>query len=375
MEGLDSILSESRPKDYVSESRDELAAGLRWLWDTKRYADVVLRGPEASLKAHAVVLSAVSPPFRAMLAGAFVEAQLKVVEVSNHPQQVLAKMLEFVYTGEIEIDDQDVMQLFMIADQFDIKELKGLCEEHVATGINENSVLGLLMAAKHQTADRLEHKCLQFIKQHPGTILAQSEFRKLPEDVVLSILQLDFCTSEQKVFEAVVDWGNNELERRNADSEEKTTLKEVLAEVIRHVRFVSLKKDFLQEVVLPLKILPQEMIVDVLMQRISDDSEEKDEMSLAKREDFFLEKTWLKPRGSLYKKRVDFADDESYGSYLKAVLRPGMLLRATATYENIQVGDIGSFIQFNSGFPPCQAHWRNYGSTYWLYWRDLEIIE
>jgi hypothetical protein len=86
-------------------------------------------------------------------------------------------------------------------------------------------------------------------------------------------------------------------------------------------------------------------------------------------------KPWMKSRGRMYKVLADFSSENEYAEYLKSVVRPGTLLRALRTYENVLEGDIGTFIQYNSGIPPCQVNWRGYGNPYWLYWRDLEIVE
>jgi hypothetical protein len=72
---------------------------------------------------------------------------------------------------------------------------------------------------------------------------------------------------------------------------------------------------------------------------------------------------------------ADFSSEDAYAAYMKSVLKPGMMLQAVRTYENVNEGDRGEFVQFNSGIPPCQVRWQGYGSTYWLYWRDLIIVD
>ena len=53
----------------------------------------------------------------------------------------------------------------------------------------------------------------------------------------------------------------------------------------------------------------------------------------------------------------------------------GMELRCVNGYEVVEAGDTGVFKQWNDGTPPVQVDWRNYGSKYWVYWRDVEIID
>jgi len=79
--------------------------------------------------------------------------------------------------------------------------------------------------------------------------------------------------------------------------------------------------------------------------------------------------------GPPYKKLKDFENEALYSAYLKQVLKKGMTLRCVNTYESVNEGDEGEFVQFNANWPPCQVSWSEYGSTYWLFWRDLEIVD
>jgi len=285
-------------------------------------------------------------------------------------------MIEFLYTGEIDISDAEVVDLFTLADQYQLTELKKVCEDHVSEGISLECVIPMLISAKQHTADQLLRKCLDFISANATQVLDQEAFTLLPEDLLIDLLQVDFRASEAKVFMAVVRWGEAQTRIKN------DSLKNVLKNVIRQVRFVSIKKDFLKRVVLPMDVLPREVLVDVLMERIrdpvymaSDDDKEEEDKDEEDNKEEDVDKPWLQPRGRVYKTMADFPNEEAYAEYMKAILRPGMVLRAIRGYENVPEGDTGTFVQFNSGIPPCQANWRGFGSTYWLYWRDVEIVE
>jgi hypothetical protein len=79
--------------------------------------------------------------------------------------------------------------------------------------------------------------------------------------------------------------------------------------------------------------------------------------------------------GPPWKKYSDFPDENAYMKYFKAVATPGIRVRCVHTYENVKEGDTGTIVQWNSNWPPCQVRWKDYGDTYWLFWRDLEITE
>jgi hypothetical protein len=153
-----------------------------------------------------------------------------------------------------------IVELFALADEFQVWELKRVCEEHVASGISVKSVVGLLSAAKNHTADQLFEKCVEFFKNNAAEVLQVDSFVTLPEDILIELLKMDFRIQEYKVFQAIVRWGEYKVKQ----SLVKVTLKEALANVIQFVRFISIKKDFLKKHVFPLDILPREILIDVL---------------------------------------------------------------------------------------------------------------
>jgi hypothetical protein len=52
-----------------------------------------------------------------------------------------------------------------------------------------------------------------------------------------------------------------------------------------------------------------------------------------------------------------------------------MWVRARRKAEGtINKGDVGTYVQTNSGSPPCQVKWREYGATYWVQWEDIEVV-
>eukprot|EP00475_Leptophrys_vorax_P022746 TRINITY_DN3096_c0_g1_i1.p1 TRINITY_DN3096_c0_g1~~TRINITY_DN3096_c0_g1_i1.p1 ORF type:complete len:436 (-),score=93.91 TRINITY_DN3096_c0_g1_i1:77-1384(-) len=362
-------------REYVSNAREELAHGLSWLFKSQKFLDTLIIVGTAphreEFRVHGIVLAACSDPFKAMLSGGYQETFERVIRLPSHHPKIVKKMIEFIYTGEVELTDDIVVDLFTLADQFQIVELKRVCEEHVAVGVSLKSVLVLLCSAKNHTAEQLMGKCVEFFKKNAADVFEQDGFLQLPEDVLVDLLKTDFRLQETKVFNAVVRWGEYQVKKSGGSK----TLKQALNQVIRQVRFVSIKKDFLRKVVLPLDVLPKEILIDVLMDRIKDPTEDKEEDSKDENGNVKILKPWMKSRGRMFKSMADFPSENEYAEYLKAILTQGMLLRAVRTYENVMAGDIGTFVQYNTGIPPCQVNWRGYGNTYWLYWRDLELID
>jgi hypothetical protein len=180
---------------------------------------------------HGVILAAASEPFKAMLSGGYAETAERRIVLPHHSHRALKRMVEFLYSGEIEICDDMIVELFALADEFQVLELRRVCEEHVASGISVKSVVGLLSAAKNHTADQLFEKCVEFFKNNEAEVLQLDSFVTLPEDILIELLKMDFRSQEYKVFQAIVRWGEYKVKQ----SAVKVTLKEALANVIQYV--------------------------------------------------------------------------------------------------------------------------------------------
>lgn len=332
-------------KHYCSRDRQGLAASLQWLYNTELFRDTVIQvgsKQENQIRVHGVVLAACSEPFKAMLSGAFSEARNKTIYIPNHSMEVVEHMIGFIYTGEIVLNDANVVSLFAIADQYSVEELKVLCESHVSKRISMDTVATLLTTASQHSADKLYSECMEFICSNADDLFASPEYLiSLPESVLVAVLQMQFHVNEETVFNFIVEWG------RTRDM----PLYTALSKVIRHIRLCSLRGEFITSTVLPLQVLPEEMYLDTDLPH----------------------KPWKIPRFQLYLTMADFKNEQTYGAYLMRMLKPGMLVIAVNSYESVHTGDVGEFIQYNSGIPPCQVAWRGYGAPYWLFWKDIEI--
>uniref|UniRef100_A0A8C3YL25 Cullin 7 n=1 Tax=Catagonus wagneri TaxID=51154 RepID=A0A8C3YL25_9CETA len=79
-------------------------------------------------------------------------------------------------------------------------------------------------------------------------------------------------------------------------------------------------------------------------------------------------------RSRRFRPRSGFASGDTYASYVRDTLEPGMRVRMLEDYEEISAGDEGEFRQSNNGVPPVQVLWESTGRTYWVHWHMLQIL-
>ena len=357
-------------KLYRESSRANFAAILGVLSTDSAFCDMLLVSGTEEQSCSRIIIAAACPALIPRIRELPVKGFLEVPEI---PGAFLKSIVHFAYTGEILLGDENVVEIFQSSQRLGMEDLRKLCEQHVAQHITVNSVLSLLMASESTGASTLKKGCLDFVQSNAERVFKEQEerFMMLPKSALISILQLEFKMDEHIVFGMVRRWSKHQLKLHPEQN-----IREIFSGVTECIRFVSLKKKFLQSDVIPLGILSEDMLIEILFCKASDPSYLLDGTESSKSYPLSCEdKLWLKPRPFAWKTMADFSSEDAYAAYMKSVLKPGMMLQAVRTYENVNEGDRGEFVQFNSGIPPCQVRWQGYGSTYWLYWRDLIIVD
>jgi len=123
-----------------------------------KFADITFAIQGEEIKAHKSVLAARSPYFRNMFDANMVENASGKIEVPDADSKAFRGMLEYIYGGmhpknldEISID------LFVIADKYDIPKLRDICEWNIRANLNVDSVVdALLLAHRHNLGKLME---------------------------------------------------------------------------------------------------------------------------------------------------------------------------------------------------------------------------
>lgn len=372
----------------------------------------------APILAHKAIVASQSEVIRDLIDESGDDGKSAIV-LQGISRNVMKSILQFLYEGKIRISDGNVVSLFEAASNLAIISLQRLCEEHVSSAISIDTVFLLYETAVQFEAVDLEKQCEDFFKKHVSAISAayrgdiprnfaidldaekesdgfsqnskkrqrmfletqtdMASLEGLSETSLIKLLCKNFIVKEINVFHLVVHWGLAQQGKlRKMGHNRIPQLSEILTKVIRYVRLISISRADLEDVVFPMGIVPFRMISETLFAKLNNryrvEPGRHTEDRNARDQDGGPLRFYLLPRENCWLTLKDFEHEGQYAEYCKSVLREGMRMRAVGDYENVQRGDLGEFVQHNSGYPPCQVRWEAYANTYWLYWRDLEII-
>lgn len=117
--------NDNRSKYTCTTYAPKVLKGLNSLRRDSRFCDVEIVAGGVTFPAHRAVLAASSPYFHAMFTGGLCEGQQaqRRVELHQLGAQVMEQLLEFIYTGEVRIDQANVQELMVAADMLELAEV------------------------------------------------------------------------------------------------------------------------------------------------------------------------------------------------------------------------------------------------------------
>ena len=203
------------------------------------FCDITLVAKEGNeLKAHRNVLSAVSPFFARLFQSEMKENEEGIIRFEEISASILDDVLEFIYTGHVEIhDEQSAKDLIMAADFLllvCLKTLAGRFLEQLLT--NSNCISTFYFAEKYQ-CEELVAKTRKFVHDNFASVAELGEFLELEaEEVARWISSDEICVqAEEDIFKIIQKW----IKQKESDRKWK------FEELFRHVRLVFVSRDFL----------------------------------------------------------------------------------------------------------------------------------
>ena len=213
----------------------------------EQFCDVILEvgsgDDQARLKAHRVVLCAVSPFFNNALNSDMKEKKEGVIRLEETTKAVMEEVLEYMYTGHVDINDHNVFGLLEMADFLVVPSLKKLTSDFLSGHLSlSNCIDAYYTAVKYQSPE-LEEKAKNFIFENFMNVTESADFQNLSVTEVEEWISSDYITmnGERDVFQVIVKW----LEHDKSRKQENFFL------LFRHVRLLYMSRNDIFNLILP----------------------------------------------------------------------------------------------------------------------------
>ena len=196
---------------------------------------------QASLKAHKNVLCAASPFFYNALNTEMKEKKEGVIRFKDTSKALMEEVLEYLYTGHVDISDKNAYELMAVADYLLIPSLKLVSSKFIEqTLCISNCIMAYYSSMKYQCAE-LQQGVRRFIFANFMAVTETEDFQNLSVKQVEEWIASDeiVLKGEEEVFIAILRW----IEK-NAGREQS------FSNLFRHVRCVYVSRNYLVTVIL-----------------------------------------------------------------------------------------------------------------------------
>jgi len=210
----------------------------------EHFCDVILEvgfgDDQALLKAHRIVLCAASPFFYNALNSEMREKKEGVIRLKDASKALMEEVLEYMYTGHVDITEQNAYELMAVADYFIMRSLKLLSSKFIEQTLSiSNCIMVYYSSVKYQCAE-LQERARSFILANFMAVTESEDFLSLNTKQVEEWIASDeiIVKGEEEVFMTILRWI------------EKGRRKKFFFELFRHVRCVYVSRNYLVTVIL-----------------------------------------------------------------------------------------------------------------------------
>ncbi|KAL9950816.1 hypothetical protein ACROYT_G043379 [Oculina patagonica] len=196
---------------------------------------------DKEFKAHRNVLSAASPFFHKLLQSDMKENREGIARFEEISGSVMEDVLEFIYTGSVEITQENSEDLIATANYLIIPGLKTVSGRFLEGQMTKSNCISTFYFAEKYQCDKLIANSKKFIHANFASVAEMDEFLNLEAKEVERWISSDEISVavEADVLKIIFKW----IEQNK--SERKATFEELF----RHVRLVFLSRDYLLDVV------------------------------------------------------------------------------------------------------------------------------
>ena len=236
-------ISETERQQYCVEMMQRLNIQRRNEYSCDLILEVGSDDDQARLKAHRNVLCAASPFFYNALNTEMRENKEGVIRLEEASKGLMEDILEYLYTGHVEISERNAVDFLAMADYLIIPSLKAKSCEVITQSMSHTNCLLFYYAAMSYQCTELQERTRNFIFANFMSVTASEEFLELSSDQVEEWISRDEIKvkSEEEVFQVIVNW----IEKRESGEHEE------FFQLLHHVRLMYLPRSYIFNVILP----------------------------------------------------------------------------------------------------------------------------
>ena len=186
------------------------------MWRDEELFDYSIKGQHRTFGIHSVVLAAMSPMFKGMLRTGMGEAVKREGTFPTIPDELMAVVIEFAYTGTCTMRGHQLMGLIEAAHFLQMSTLLQLCQQQIKASMSPDDVFAWsIFASKYQLSaivPQIDHMKWASYKD----IIATEEYQQLTITELMQYLNdvREYGTSCDDILRGVISWIRHDPAKR-----------------------------------------------------------------------------------------------------------------------------------------------------------------
>ncbi|XP_065209104.1 speckle-type POZ protein-like isoform X1 [Planococcus citri] len=128
------------------------------------FKDLTISVKEKNYLVHKAILAIRSSVFDAMFRNDMQESSKNRIVINDLEEEIFEEMLHYIYTGKTKNLDELAFELLPVANKYDLKELRIMCENVLLKKLSADNAVKILILADVHHAEGLKKGTLEFIK-------------------------------------------------------------------------------------------------------------------------------------------------------------------------------------------------------------------
>ncbi|KAM3856998.1 kelch-like protein 41b [Diretmus argenteus] len=195
-----------------------LQDGLKELLNENKFVDCTLKVGDRSFPCHRLIMAACSPYFREIFFtedGKEVENTKEVVLDDVNPS-ILAMVIQYLYSAEIDLTDDNVQDIFAVANRFQIPSVFTVCVNYLQKKLSTANCLAIFRMGLVLNCPRLAVAARNYIADRFELLYKEEEFLQLAAHELFAVIGGDTLNVEKEelVFEALMAWVRHDKDKR-----------------------------------------------------------------------------------------------------------------------------------------------------------------
>lgn len=216
-----------------------LQDGLCDLLENEKFVDCILKIKDKEFPCHRLVLAASSPFFKAMFLSELEESKKREIVLKDVEPSVMGMILRYLYTSDINLTEQNVQDIFMVANMYQIPSIFSVCVSYLQEKMVLGNCLAIFRLGLLLDCPRLALAAREFICERYPVVVRDQDFLQLGASELGILITSDALNveCEEQVFESLMDWVKHD---------ETNRLKHV-PELLQCIRFRLIPLDYFKE--------------------------------------------------------------------------------------------------------------------------------